>query len=167
MNTKIESESGLNGIWQRFVKFELMKSQALADYAGFVLRIALGSVFIAHALLKLFVLTLPGTVQFFASQGFPGWMAYPVIAGEILGGVFLILGVFTRLAAILLIPIMAGAFLTHYPNGWMFASRGGGWEYIGLLIIALLIQVCLGSGKFSISSVILTPQKRRSYEEPR
>ena len=44
-----------------------------APYAAFVLRLALGIVFVAHALLKLLVFTLPGTGAFFAAHGFPGW----------------------------------------------------------------------------------------------
>ena len=43
-----------------------------------VLRVSLGAMWIAHALLKLLVFTLPGTAQYFASIGFPGFMAYPV-----------------------------------------------------------------------------------------
>lgn len=56
-----------------------------APYAALVLRIALGMVFIAHSLLKLIVFTLPGTAEFFAAHGFPGWTAYPVFAAELAG----------------------------------------------------------------------------------
>ena len=45
------------------------------DYAAFILRISLGLMFIAHGLLKVVVFTLPGTVGFFESVGFPGWTA--------------------------------------------------------------------------------------------
>ena len=50
-----------------------------AAYAALVLRIALGTMFIAHALLKVMVFTPEGTVGFFASLGVPGWFAYPVM----------------------------------------------------------------------------------------
>ena len=43
-----------------------------APYAALVLRVSLGVMFIAHALLKILVFTLPGTAQFFDSVGFPG-----------------------------------------------------------------------------------------------
>ena len=57
-----------------------------APYAAFVLRLALGSMFIAHGLLKLMVFTPAGTVKFFESNGLPGPLAYAVIAAELLGG---------------------------------------------------------------------------------
>ena len=43
-----------------------------APYAALIMRLTLGTMFVAHALLKLFVFTLPGTVQFFESLGLPG-----------------------------------------------------------------------------------------------
>ena len=51
-----------------------------------LLRTGLGAMWIAHALLKLLVFTLPGTAQYFVSIGFPGWVAYPLFAIELLGG---------------------------------------------------------------------------------
>ena len=56
------------------------------DIAALILRVSLGIVLIAHGLLKVLVFTLPGTVQFFDSVGFPGWTAYPVTLLEIAGG---------------------------------------------------------------------------------
>ena len=54
-----------------------------APYAATTLRIALGAMFIAHALLKVFVFTLPGTVQFFQSLGLPAaTVAYAKAAGR-------------------------------------------------------------------------------------
>jgi len=52
---------------------------------------------------------MEGTVGFFASIGLPTIAAYLVIAGEILGGIALILGAFIRLAAWLSLPILIGA----------------------------------------------------------
>ena len=54
-------------------------------------------------------LGLPTTVGFFASQGFPGWTAYLVVAAEIGGGALMILGVQTRAIALLMLPILIGA----------------------------------------------------------
>ena len=98
-----------------------------ALYAAFVLRVSLGVVFIAHALLKVLVFTLPGTAQFFTAHGFPGWSAYPVFAAELIGGLALVVGFHARVASVALIPIMAGAFLVHWPNGWIFTAPNGGW----------------------------------------
>ena len=65
-----------------------MTDQDRTNYAILILRIGLGTVFIAHGLLKVFVVTLPGAAQFFGSAGFPGWLAYPAAFLEIGGGAF-------------------------------------------------------------------------------
>jgi putative oxidoreductase len=119
-------------------------------YGPLVLRIALGVVFLAHAVLKWMVLTLPGAAEFFAAHGFPGWSAYLVFALELVGGSLLVVGVLTRWVALTLLPVMAGAFIVHFPNGWYFASPGGGWEYIAFLSAALLVQASLGSGTLAL-----------------
>lgn len=125
-------------------------SAAQAAYAALLLRVALGIMFIAHAALKVFVFTLPGTAGFFASQGFPGWTAYPVAAAELLGGIALLLGFRARIVAALTIPVLLGALLVHAPNGWVFSANGGGWEYPAFLVVAALLQVLLGDGAYAL-----------------
>ncbi|NUZ06052.1 DoxX family protein [Piscinibacter koreensis] len=111
-----------------------------------VLRVSLGTMWIAHALLKLLVFTLPGTAQYFASIGFPGWLAYPVFAAELAGGIALVLGLYARQAALALLPVMAVAAWVHAPNGWVHTSTGGGWEYPVFLIAASVALWLLGDG---------------------
>lgn len=132
---------------QRLAEFE----RIAPAFGTLVLRLSLGVIFVAHGFLKLLVFTLPGTAQFFAAHGFPGWSAYPVFAMELLGGLLLILGVRTRAVAIALIPVMAGAFLVHWPNGWMFTAPNGGWEYVAFIIAALISQAALGAGALAVS----------------
>jgi len=127
-----------------------MNDQRLASYGPLVLRIGLGIVFLAHAYAKAAVFTFGGTEQFFIAQGFPGWMAYPVFAGELVGGLALIAGFKTRWAALALLPIMLGALKPHLGNGWMFTGSGGGWEYPAFLVIALIAQACVGGGAFAV-----------------
>lgn len=122
----------------------------LHAYGALILRLALGSVMIAHALLKLLVFTLPGTAGFFAAHGFPGWSAYPVFALELLGGLALVLGLAVRSVAAILIPVMIGALIVHFPNGWAFTAPNGGWEYVAFLIAALGAQVLLGAGAYPV-----------------
>jgi steroid delta-isomerase-like uncharacterized protein len=123
-----------------------------APYAVLLLRLTLGTVFIAHALVKVLVLTLPGTATFFAQHGFPGWTAYPVFVAELLGGLGLIAGVYTRVVALALIPVLLGAFMVHWPNGWYFAAPQGGWEYIAVLMAALIVQAGLGDGPAALAA---------------
>lgn len=111
-----------------------------------LLRISLGAMWIAHALLKLLVFTLPGTAQYFEGIGFPGLLAYPVFAAELSGGVALVLGVYARQAALALVPVMAVAAWVHAPNGWVHTSPGGGWEYPVFLIAASMALWLLGDG---------------------
>ena len=122
-----------------------------APYAALLLRVSLGVMSIAHSLyLKVFVFTVPGTVQFFASLGLPAAAAYATIAAEILGGLALILGVQTRVAALALVPVLAGALWVHAGNGWVFSAQGGGWEYPLFLIVAALVQALVGDGAFAL-----------------
>lgn len=122
-----------------------------APYAATLLRTALGVLFLAHAGLKLFVFTPAGTAQFFGSLGLPGALAYLVIAAEVTGGVALILGVYSRVVALALIPILAGAIVTvHGSAGFFFNNANGGWEFPALWIVGLLAVALLGDGVLAL-----------------
>ncbi|HBR97375.1 MAG TPA: LysR family transcriptional regulator [Gammaproteobacteria bacterium] len=122
-------------------------------YGASILRTALGTMFIAHALLKILVFTPAGTAGFFASLGLPGFLAYPTIAAELVGGMLLLVGYQTRWVALALIPILVGSIvLVHGASGWQFSNEGGGWEYPLFLIAASLAQAFLGDGAFSLSA---------------
>ena len=131
-----------------------------APYAALTLRIALGAMFIAHALLKVFVFTLPGTVQFFGSLGLPAALAYATVAAELVGGVMLVLGIGTRWVAALLIPVLLGATWAHASNGWLFTAPNGGWEYPAFLSIAAFVQALLGDGAYALSSAFDSTHSR-------
>ena len=132
-------------------------------YGVALLRVSLGIMWIAHALLKLLVFTLPGTAAYFASVGLPGPLAYPVFAIEIVGGAALILGVYARQASLALVPIMVGAAWVHFPNGWAHTSPNGGWEYPVFLIVASVALWLLGDGALVLRrSAWLTPVQLRS-----
>jgi len=124
-----------------------------APYAAFVLRIALGAMFIAHALLKYYVFTLPGTVQFFESIGLPGALAYLTFYAELIGGALILAGAGSRWASAALIPVLIGATWAHAGNGWLFTAPNGGWEYPAFLAVAALVQALLGDGKFALSAL--------------
>lgn len=121
-----------------------------AELGAFVLRVSLGVLFLAHGLMKVFVFTIPGTVGFFQSLGYPAIFAYLTILGELGGGLLLIGGVFTRWIALALVPLMIGATLVHLPNGWVFSNNGGGWEFPVLWIVLLGVQALLGNGAFAL-----------------
>jgi len=136
-----------------------MTTQTTTPYAALVLRLGLGTMFIAHALLKIFVFTPEGTVGFFGSLGIPGWLAYPTIAIELMGGAMLILGLKAKTISLALIPVLIGTIvLVHGANGWVFANEGGGWEYPLFLIIALVAQSLMGNGAYNLQSITSKPQ---------
>ncbi len=121
-----------------------------APYAALTLRVSLGVMFIAHALLKLVVFTLPGTAQFFGKVGLPGELAYLVFAAELIGGAMLVLGVYSRWVALALIPILLGAAWVHSGNGWVFSAPNGGWEYPVFLAAASAVLYLLGDGAYAL-----------------
>lgn len=134
-------------------------------YGTFLLRITLGTMFIAHALLKLLVFTLPGTVKFFESIGLPGPLAYAVFAAELGGGVLLVLGLSTRAVAMALVPVLIGATWAHAGNGWVFSANGGGWEYPLFLTIACIVQAMLGTGAFALGNVPADTTGRHALQQ--
>lgn len=115
-----------------------------------LLRVSLGVMWVSHALLKLLVFTLPGTARFFESVGFWGWLAYPVFAAELIGGLMLVLGVYARQVSLALVPVMLAAASVHMGNGWVFTSAGGGWEYPVFLTVASVVLWLVGDGAFSL-----------------
>ncbi|HVL36475.1 MAG TPA: DoxX family protein [Burkholderiales bacterium] len=134
-----------------------------APYAATVLRVSLGVMYIAHSLiLKHFVYTLPGTVQFFESLGLPAALAYATFWAELIGGVLLVAGVASRWVALALVPILAGAAWAHAGNGWVFSAPNGGWEYPLFLIAASLAVALLGDGRYALANRVakrsLTPK---------
>ena len=131
-----------------------------APWAALVLRITLGVMFIAHALLKYAVFTLPGTAKFFESLGLPGPLAYVVFWAELVGGVLILAGVYSRWVAAALIPILLGAAWAHAGNGWVFSAPNGGWEYPAFLAAAAAVQALLGDGKYSLTTLFPTPKLR-------
>jgi putative oxidoreductase len=127
-----------------------MNDARLTATAALLLRLSLGTMFIAHALLKYFVFTLPGTAQFFGSLGLPGVLGYAVFAAELVGGLLLILGVQTRAVALALVPVLLGATWVHAGNGWLFTSPNGGWEYPAFWTVTLVVQALLGDGAYAM-----------------
>ncbi|TGR65717.1 DoxX family protein [bacterium M00.F.Ca.ET.194.01.1.1] len=122
-----------------------------APYGVFILRLLTGLALLAHSLyLKVFVLTMPATVEFFQSLGLPGPMAWIVLLVEMISGAMLILGVLPRLAAVAAALVLLGATWAHSGNGWEFSSTGGGWEYPFFWSVALIAIALLGDGAHTL-----------------
>jgi putative oxidoreductase len=113
-----------------------------------IIRIHLGIILLAHGWLKVSVFTVDGTIDYFASIGLPAIIAYLVIFGELVGGSALILGIQTRLASSLAVPIVFGAAVMNGGNGWLHSASGGGWEYAASLTVIAVAVAIMGSGNF-------------------
>ncbi|MDE2007012.1 MAG: DoxX family protein [Rhodospirillales bacterium] len=124
-----------------------------APYGVLILRLLCGVFFLIHAGIKLFLFGPAGTEHFFAFLGLPGWFGLVIIAVESLGGIALILGVFTRWVALVLAADLIGAIvLVHAKNGFVFTAKGGGYEYPLFWAITLIALAALGNGRFALGS---------------
>ena len=131
-----------------------------AEITPAVLRLVLGLVMFPHGAQKLLGwfggYGFSGTMGFLTQQaGLPTPIALLVIVIEFFGSLALILGAFSRAAALGVIAVMVGAVMTvHLPNGffmnWSGAQPGEGFEYHLLAIAIALAIVIKGSGAFSI-----------------
>lgn len=126
-----------------------------------VLRVVLGVVFIAHGAQK-FAQGIPNVTQGFAGMGVPlADVAAPLVAGlELIGGVFLVLGVATRVVgALLAVDMVVAGLLAHSTAG--FFSQDGGFEYVLVLAVGSLAVALTGPGRFSLDALLLLATRRR------
>lgn len=86
-------------------------------------------------------------------------MAYPVTLLEILGGIALLVGFYSRWVAIALFPVLfVATFKVHFANGWLFTNENGGWEFPAFFAIATVVQFLLGDGAYALSTK-LSPRR--------
>lgn len=108
----------------------------------FLLRISLAIIFLAHAVVRIAGSTLERFGDFLGSKGFPYGLVWvwAITAFEIIGGVLLALGIFTRWLSLgFILMLIAGIILIHASLGWFVGEHGtGGSEYSFILIMALL-----------------------------
>ncbi len=140
------------------------KGRRAARVAVTLLRLAVGAIFLARAWEKLSDMT--GTVTSFARVGvpYPFGSAYLATAGELLGGVGLVLGVLTPLAASA--PILTTALAIYFLHGESgFDAASGGWEYPSILLLVCFYFATHGPGPYSMDAVIgrQRPRFRRRH----
>ena len=125
----------------------LDRSQPLALL---VLRIVLGSIMIAHGYGKVFG-GMAHTVEFIQKLGLPGWMAYLSAYTEFFGGILIILGLFTRCAAVaILIDMLVAIGKVHWNKGLV----GPGASEFPLSLAAISIAlIFFGAGPIAIDAI--------------
>lgn len=126
------------------------------DFGSLILRLALGSVFIAHGIKH--ARGREKTTRWFESIGFrsPGLQWFASTATEIGVGVLMILGLLTSLAAAGVVGIMFVAFWSvHRPVGfWVTARPDEGWEYVYTLSMAAIALAAFGPGAWSFDAAL-------------
>lgn len=124
------------------------------DAAATLLRVTTGGLFLAHVWLKIFVFTPAGFAGYFASIGLPTPLAYLTILAELGAGIALIAGLWTRVVALLTVPLLLGAaWFGHGANGFFFQNENGGWEYPVYWAITMVVLALLGDGAWSVTSL--------------
>jgi putative oxidoreductase len=148
-------------------------SEKMASYGVIILRVALGIIFIAHGSQKLS--GMEASIQGFQGMGLSAFVAVAVTVIELLGGIALVLGAFTRLASIGIAVVMIGAVMkVHGANGFfinwhMVPDQGHGYEYNLALLAMAVCLLCSGAGRLSVDSLFAkfqeTKLQKHSYEE--
>ena len=135
-----------------------MPKNNLNQWTLTLLRVVLGIIFTYHGYAKLF---LPGgfkgTVGFFTAINIPmaTYAAVLVSFVEFAGGLFLVFGVLTKWAAFaLLIEMLVALFKVHIKSGFFISQQAYGYEYLLLILAALVVVLVNGSGKFSFGKFI-------------
>lgn len=117
------------------------------DLGLLLVRVGLGLVFIAHGWAK--IDGMDGTIGFFASIGLSAFWAYLVAYVEFIGGIAMLVGLFTNWAGMLLAVVMIVAIVM------LKLSKGfvGGYEFDLVLFLSSLAIVIAGPGKYTLRAL--------------
>ena len=135
-----------------------------ADWVVGIARIVLGIIFFGHGAQKMLGWYggpgLASSMRTFTEHlHLPAALAFLVIAGELFAGIGLIVGLFSRIAALIIALTMVGAIATvHFRFGlflnWFGSQQGHGIEYHLLAIVLALVVVVQGAGAFSLDRLV-------------
>lgn len=127
-----------------------MKSSG-EDAGKLVLRVVLGLLLLVHGVFKLQngIGWMDGLL---ANHGLPSFLAYGVYVGEVLAPVLLILGLFTRVAGLLVVGLMAVAVLLAHGGEFAMINKSGGWqlELQAFFFFNAIAVMLLGAGRYSL-----------------
>lgn len=127
----------------------------LSDTALLIARVAVGFVLLAHGWQKYNDYTIDGTAAAFGDMGVPA----PAVAAvfttlvEIIGGLALIAGLLTPVAALLNIANLFGALVLVHASRGVFVENGG-YELVVSLIAGLTIIAAVGAGRFGVDGLL-------------
>lgn len=125
--------------------------QNTEDLGKFILRATLAILILFHGISKIF--SGPGYVVGLVSQaGLPPAVAYLVYVGEVLAPIMILLGIWTRVGALIIVINMLFAFSLVHSKQLMTLSSTGGWglELQGFYLFIALAILLLGAGRLSM-----------------
>jgi putative oxidoreductase len=131
-----------------------MERSGAADTAKLLLRVTLGVLILLHGVSKIkggpgFILDVVERV------GLPGPFGYLVYVGEVLAPVLMIIGLWTRLAALVVAINMVFAILLVHTGELFKITETGGWalELQGLFLVVAVAVTLLGAGRYSVGGI--------------
>jgi putative oxidoreductase len=129
--------------------------EAMLPIAITFMRIVVAIMFLMHVSAKFRMGAGAVATNIFAKNGFEPALtwAYAVMAIEVVGGVCLAIGLFTRFfAAILAIEMLIALLAVHMAHG--YAAAGGGYEYVLLIGAVCFVLAIRGGGPYSVDRLI-------------
>lgn len=123
-----------------------------ADDAGrFVLRVALGVPILFHGISKV-IGGIGGVAELLARLGLPHWIGYQVYVGEVIAPALIVVGIWTRPAALAVAINRVVALLLAHTSQLFRVSGTGGWalELQGMHLAAAVAVMLLGAGRYSL-----------------
>lgn len=129
--------------------------ETMLPIAATFVRIVVGIMFLMHVSVKFKFGAHAVAASIFAKNGIEPALAwtYFIMFIELVGGVCLIIGLFTRfVAAALAIEMLVALLFVHLPKG--YAAGGGGYEYVLLIGAVCFIIAIRGGGPYSVDRVI-------------
>jgi putative oxidoreductase len=130
--------------------------QAYVPYGIFLLRVAIGVDWIAHAFLKTYR-GMNTHEALLAKNGIPSLLAWPTFSLEVIGGIAILLGWYSRQWAAFLLIFLATVVWIKWPVGWIYSNTGGGFEYPLFWLIAQAALVLCGDGALALRSSLRKP----------
>jgi putative oxidoreductase len=139
------------------------------DAAALILRVAAGLIFIPHGYSKVF--GDGGAAAFAAdipSYGLPAFLGYLAAYAEFFGAILLIVGLLTRLDALLLAGVMfVAAFVVQLPDALRDPDLAGNRLFGALraielplaLLAAMIVLLLIGPGRFSLDALLRVEQR--------
>ena len=126
---------------------------ASEDLGKLILRITLAVLILLHGIAK-----LQNGIDFISGMvtnaGMPAIFAYGVYIGEVLAPILLLVGLFTRPAALIIaINMVVAIMLVHMAELWML-TKTGGWalELQGMFLFAAVTIALIGPGRYSLDA---------------